>query len=229
MSVFEELVSNRCSWCLEHKIKNANHIDIRWRDEKNKGYWPKPYPEAGFHPDKVKAMVIGQDPTIEDPRPMEYALEANVEESRLGKFLREMFGMLRGIRFDELYFTDLVKCRFKEKPGKSKRNISEFIDKIARECYSRFLISELGECKNARYLFTLGRDNFSILSGLLGVEHPRLLDFKKFYGTKMEVLLSDIGRECYLIPLPHQPTYDLANRYSPYRKEEVLRKLERLL
>ena len=229
MSVVEELVSNRCSWCLDNEIKNANYIDIKWRDDNNAEYWPKPYQQCGFNPDKVKAIVIGQDPTIEDPRLMEYVLEANREDTRLGKFLREVIGMLRGIRFDELYFTNLVKCRFKEKPGKSKRNISEFIDKIAHECFSSFLVSELKECKNARYIFTLGRDNFAILSGLLVVKHPPLPDFKKFYGTKMEIPFSAIGRECYLVPLPHQPTYDLANRYSPYRKEEVVRKLERLL
>ncbi|MFC1990996.1 uracil-DNA glycosylase family protein [Chloroflexota bacterium] len=226
MSVFEELGSNNCSWCLERKIKNADYIDIKWRDEKNKGYWPKPYTEASFHPDKIKALVIGQDPTIENPRSIEYALEANAEESRLGKFLREVFSTLRGIRFDDLYFTDLVKCRFKEKPGKDKRNISDFIDNMARECYSRFLITELKECRNARYIFTLGRDNFAILSSLLRVKHKPLSKFKEFYGTKMEIPFSALGRECYLVGLPHQPTYDLAQRYSPYRKEEIHKRLE---
>ncbi len=229
MSIYEELVSNKCTWCLEQDIKNANHVDIRWRDEKNKGCWPKPYQESGVDLDKVKAMVIGQDPTIEDPRPMEYALEANRKDSNLGKFLREMFSELRNIRFNELYFTDLVKCRFDEKPGKGNRSISQFIYKIAYECYSKFLTHEIRESTNARYLFTLGRDNFAVLSRLLGISHPTLRDFRKFYGTRLEVPTAILGRECYLVPLPHQPTYDLAKRYSPYRKEEVRRKLKRLL
>lgn len=228
MSMYEELISNKCTWCLEHKIENAGHIDIRWRDQKNKGYWPKPYQEAGVDPRKVKAMVIGQDPTIEDPRPIEYALEADRKESNLGKFLREVFGELQAIGFDELYFTDLVKCRFDEKPGKGNRNISQFVYKIAYECYSKFLSHEIIECTNARYLFTLGRDNFAVLAKLLGVNHPPLEDFKKFYGTRLEVPTSILGRACYLVALPHQPTYNLVERYSPYRKEEVIRKLERL-
>jgi uracil-DNA glycosylase len=228
MSIYEELMSNKCTWCLEHKIENANHIDIRWRDQKNKGRWPKPYQESGVDLGKVKAMVIGQDPTIEDPRPMEYALEANVKESNLGKFLRKVFGELRSIRFDELYFTDLVKCRFDEKPGKGNRNISQFIYKMAYECCSKFLSHEIRECTNARYLFTLGRDNFAVLTRLFGVNHPPLGDFKKFYGTRFEVPTPILGRACYLVPLPHQPTYNLAERYSPYRKEEVTRKLKRL-
>jgi uracil-DNA glycosylase len=228
MSIYEELMSNKCTWCLEHKIENANHIDIRWRDQKNKGRWPKPYQESGVDLGKVKAMFIGQDPTIEDPRPMEYALESNVKESNLGKFLREMFSELRSIRFDELYFTNLVKCRFDEKPGKGNRNISEFIYKMADECYSKFLSHEIRDCTSARYLFTLGRDTLTILTKLLGVNHPAAENFKKFYGTSSEIPTPIFGRVCYLIPLPHQPTYNLAERYSPYRKEEVRRKLKEL-
>ena len=229
MSIYEELMSNRCTWCLERKIENANHIDITWRDQENKGCWPKPYQESGVDLGKVKAIVIGQDPTIEDPRPMEYALEANVKESNLGKFLREVFGELRSIRFDELDFTNLVKCRFDEKPGKDNRNISQFIYKMAYECYSKFLSHEITDCTNARYLFTLGRDNFAVLAGLVGVNHPSLGNFRKFYGARLEVPTSIFGRECYLVPLPHQPTYNIAERYSPYRREEVRKKLKRLL
>jgi uracil-DNA glycosylase len=228
MSVYEELISNKCTWCLEHKIENAGHIDIRWRDQKNKGYWPKPYQESRVDLHNVKAMVIGQDPTIEDPRPMEYALEADRKESNLGKFLREVFGEVRGIGFDELYFTNLVKCRFDEKPGKGNRNISQFIYKMACECYSKFLSHEMRECTNARYLFTLGRDNFTVLAKLLGIGHPPLAEFKNFYGTGFEVPAPILGKACYVVPLPHQPTYNLAERYSPYRQEEVARKLERL-
>jgi len=228
MSTIQELLYNKCSHCLENGIKNGNHIDVRWRDESNKGYWPRPYQESGLNPDRVKAIVVGQDPTIENPRPMEYALEANIVESNLGRFLREVFGSLRNMRFDELYFTDLVKCRFDEKPGKGKRSISEFIDKMAYECYSRFLNYEIRECRNARYIFTLGRDNFAVLAKLLGVEHPALADFKRFYGSKLDVPTDNLVRVCYLIPLPHQPTYDLAERYSPYRKEEVRKRLANL-
>lgn len=229
MPIHEELMSNKCTWCRERKIKNACHIDIRWRDQKNEGCWPGPYQESGIDPRKVKAMVIGQDPTIEDPRPVEYALEANVKGSNLGKFLREVFGELQSIRFDELYFTNLVKCRFDEKPGKGNRNISRFIHEMAYECYSKFLSHEIKECTNARYLFTLGRDNFAVLTRLIDVNHPPLGDFKEFYGTRLEVPTPIFGRACYLVPLPHQPTYNLAERYSPYRKEEVRRKLQRLL
>jgi len=229
MSIYEELISNKCAWCRKHKIENAEHIDIKWRDQKNKGCWPKPYQESGVDLDKIKAMVIGQDPTIEDPRPIEYALEANVKESNLGKFLREVFSTLPSIRFNELYFTNLVKCRFDEKPGKKNRCISQFIDKMASECYSKFLRYEIKECKNAKYIFTLGRDNFAVLAKLLRVSHLTLAKFKKFYGTPLEIPTTVQDRARYLVPLPHQPTYDLAEKYSPYRKEEVRGKLERLM
>jgi uracil-DNA glycosylase len=228
MSIYEELLSNKCTHCLEQNIRNGNHIDIKWRDEKNKGYWPKPYQAFGLKPDTVKAIVVGQDPTIEDARPLEYALEADMEKSRLGKFLREVFGCLPGIRLKELYFTNLIKCRFDKKPSKASRSISRFFDLMASECYSRFLNREIRQCRNAKYIFTLGRDNFSVLAKLLGVQTPALSDFKKFYGSKMDIPITAIGRICYLVPLPHQPTYDLAQRYSPYSKNEVRKRIERL-
>lgn len=228
MTVIEELQSNQCTYCLEQKIENGSYVDVKWRGEKNNGYWPKPYQEQGLDPDKVKAIVIGQDPTIKIPRSMEYVLEANKAESKLGQFLREVFSMLPGINFNELYFTNLIKCRFKEKPGKGGRDISIFLSDMASQCYSRFLKTEIEMFQNAQYIFTLGRDNFSILAELLGVSHPPLPRFKEFYGTKLAITVSEIGRTCYLIPLPHQPTYDLAKRDSIYQKEEVRRRLRKL-
>ena len=116
MSIIEELVSSKCSYCFDHDIKNGEYIDIRWREEKNEGYWPRPYQESGFVPERVKAMVVGQDPTIENPRSVKYVLEANIEESKLGKFIREVLRGLKDIKFDEIYFTNLIKCRLREKP-----------------------------------------------------------------------------------------------------------------
>ena len=226
--VIESLLSNECTHCIQSRVKNADQIDVAWRDDKNGGYWPKPYQASGLRPHAVKAIVIGQDPTIENPRSVEYALEANVEGSSLGRFVREVFGMLPGTRFDEIYFTNLVKCRFREKPGRDKRNISEFITDIASECYSKFLSHEIRECTNAKYLFTLGRDTFAVLSRIIGVAHPSQDRFKLFYGTKFDIPVGSIGRTCYLVPLPHQPTYDLAVRYSPYGREEVRKKLQAL-
>ena len=228
MSIIEELLYNKCSYCLDHDIKHGNYIDIEWRDEKNEGYWPMPYQESGFNPERVKAIVVGQDPTIENPRPMKYVLEANLVESNLGKFVREMFGGLKNIRFDEIYITNLIKCRFREKPGKDNRNICRFIDCMASECYSRFLSREIAQCRNARYLFTLGRDNFEVLAGLFSIDHPPLTLFKEFYGTKFVLRSQEVGRNLYLIPLPHQPTYDLAKRFSPYSEDEVRRRLSNL-
>ncbi len=228
MALIEELTSNQCIYCLEHSIKNGNYIDIRWRDVNINQCWPKPYQQFGINFHTVKGIVVGQDPTIDNPRSLEYVLEANLEDSRLGKFLREVFNMLPSTRFTELYFTNLVKCRFNEKPGKGKRNISQFINCLASECFKRFLYREIQACENAKYIFTLGRDNFGILSHLLHVKPLALVDFKEFYGTRLTIPFENFGRECYLIPLPHQPTYNLANRYSPYRKEEVRDKLQLL-
>ncbi len=102
------------------------------------------------------------------------------------------------------------------------------MDEIVRECYSRFLVSELRECRNARYLFTLGKDNFAILSELLETKGPALLEFRSFYGIKREIPAAVLGRTCYLVLLPHQPTYDLAERHSPYSREEVRKRLNSL-
>ena len=215
-SIIEELLSNKCIYCLQHGIKNGNYIDTQWRDVNINHCWPRPYQESDIIPHTVKGIVVGQDPTIDNPRLLEYVLEANLKDSLLGRFLRDVFNMLPSIRFNEFYFTNLVKCRFNEKPGKGKRNITQFIDRLASECYARFLIREIEMCENAKYIFTLGRDNFSVLSHLLHVNHPALVDFKNFYGTKFIIPFANIGRECFLIPLPHQPTYELANRYSPY-------------
>ena len=226
MGILKELQTNKCTYCHDQDIKNGIYIDIEWRDNNYNGCWPKPYQESGLNNDNIKAVVIGQDPTIEDPRPIEYALEVNKENSNLGVFLREVFGMLPSIKFNELYFTDLIKCRFKEKPGKGNRNISRFLDELAKQCFSTFLEREIIQFKNARYLFTLGRDCFNILAGLLHVKHRSLTDFKDYYGKQLDVPLEVFGRSCYLIPLPHQPTYDLAKRYSPYSKVEVERRLK---
>lgn len=228
MILIEELLSNKCTYCLEHNINNGTCIDINWRDEKNKGFWPKPYQEFGINIESIQGIVIGQDPTIEKARSIEWILEANVTDSNLGKFLREVFSMIPNLRFDELYFTNLVKCRFKEKPGKGDRNISNFLRDMARQCYLRYLNQEIEICRHAQYIFTLGRDVFNLLAELLEVEHQTLELFKEYYGTKLVIPISKVGRKCYLIPIPHQPTYDLANRYLPYSKDEVRKKLQQL-
>ena len=228
MSILEDLQINKCTYCYDYNIRNGEYIDIEWRDKNYNNCWPKPYYKSEVNSDTIKAIVIGQDPTIENPRCIEYVLEANKEGSNLGSFLREVFGMLPSIGFSELYFTDLIKCRFEEKPGRGNRNISRFLDELARQCFSMYLECEIKQFKNARYLFTLGKDCFNILAGLLSVEHPKSSEFKNYYGRPMEVPLDIFGRECYLIPLPHQPTYNLAKRYSHYSREEVKKRLENI-
>jgi len=162
VGILDELQKNKCTYCYDYNIRSGECIDIEWRDKNYNNCWPKPYQESESNNDKIKAVVIGQDPTIEDPRPLEYVLEANKENSNLGVFLREVFGMLPSIRFNELYFTNLIKCRFVEKPGKGNRNISRFLDELARQCFSTYLEREINQFKNARYLFTLGRDCFTL-------------------------------------------------------------------
>jgi len=228
MTVLDELSENTCTFCLENSVKNANHIDTRWRDKRNRGYWPKPFKDPGTGPEEVKGIVVGQDPTIDDPHEMEYVLEANKDQSRLGGFLRDVFGMLPNTPFNELYFTNLVKCRFDEKPGKDNRNIGSFLDDLAFNCYRRYLQRELKAFENATYIFSLGRDNFGILAKLLDVPHRPLREFKDFHSRGLPISSSVLDRECYLVPLPHQPTYDLATRYSPYAKDEVRKRLRAL-
>jgi uracil-DNA glycosylase len=136
--------------------------------------------------------------------------------------------MFPHVKFDELYFTNLIKCRFKEKPGKNDRNTSKFLDDLAQNCYSRFLRDEMRIFSSSQYIFTLGRDTFAILADLLKVPHKPLTQFKELYGTALKISESPFGRACYLIPLPHQPTYDLANRYRVYGHDEVTRRLASL-
>lgn len=224
-NIIDQLMFNKCTYCLEKGAKNASRIYINWRDDVNKSYWPKPYQESGINSDKVKAIVIGQDPTIDNPREMRYILEADDKDSRLGKFLREIVDMFPYASLDEFYFTNLVKCRFDEKPGKVNRNISDFLHDLANNCYTRFLQHEIAFFYNAHYIFTLGRDTFSLLARLLDVQHPPLTEFKEFYGTDLSIPKSVIGRGCYLIALPHQPTYDRANKYGVYARDEVARRL----
>jgi len=179
-----------------------------------------------MHP--IEDHLIGQDPTISGKRAIEYVLEANLEDSTLGSFLRDVFNMFLHVKFDELYFTNLVKCRFKEKPGKDNRNISKFLNDLALNCYVKFLREEIKLFRSSQYIFTLGSNTFSILADLLKVPHEPLTQFKEFYGTALEISESLFSRACYLIPLPHQPTYDLANRYSVYAHEEVANRLKNL-
>jgi len=228
VSILEELQTNKCTYCYDYNIRNGEYIDIEWRDKNYNNCWPKPYYKSEVNSNTVKAIVIGQDPTIENPRCIEYVLEANKEGSNLGSFLREIFGMLPSIGFSELYFTDLIKCRFKEKPGRGNRNISRFLDELANQCFSMYLRREMKQFNNARYLFTLGRDCFNISARLFHVKHPALIDFKNYYGKQLAVPTEIFGRACYLVPLPHQPTYNLAKRYSPYSRDEVKKRLENI-
>jgi len=228
VSILEELQTNKCTYCYDYNIRNGEYIDIEWRDKNYNNCWPRPYNKSEGNSDTVKAIVIGQDPTIENPRCIEYVLEANKEDSNLGSFLREVFGMLPSIGFSELYFTDLIKCRFKEKPGRGNRNISRFLGELANQCFSMYLRREIKQFNNARYLFTLGRDCFNISARLFHVKRPALIDFKNYYGKQLAVPTEIFGRACYLVPLPHQQTYNLAKRYSPYSRDEVKKRLENI-
>ena len=228
MTLIEKLCLNNCISCHKQGIAKEEHIDTGWRDSVNNGLWPKPYQKGGINPETVKGIVIGQDPTIDNPRKMEFILEANTPDSNLGKFLREAFGMLPEIKFDELYFTNLVKCRLDEKPGKDGRNISDFLKELASNCFSKFLLEEINLFHNAKYIFTLGRDTFNLVAKSLLVKHQPLSIFNRYYGTRLVIPSSSVNRTCYLVPLPHQNTYDIAQRYGVYGKEEMGRRLAQL-
>lgn len=215
-----------CLYCRDNKIGKYDQIDIYWF-KKNNNSWPKPFMNENIKPEDIKSIIVGQDPTIENKRQIEYALEANDTECRLGRYLREISTFIPSLTFDEIYTTNLVKCRFKEKPGKYGRNISEFLKDMAEQCYLRFLQSELVTFNKAKYIFTLGMDTYLLTSKLLEVKHPKG-KFKDFYGEPIEILESKLERQCYLVPLPHQPTYELANRYSYYSKPVLEGKLKKL-
>lgn len=226
--LLDRLQNNDCKYCSERAVKNAEYIDDSWREGVNSGCWPKPYQENGIDLGKVKGIVVGQDPTIDNSRPIQYVLEADKANGALGGFLREVFDMLPAIEFEELYFTNLVKCRFTEKPGKGNRSISNFLDGLATTCYDRFLRYELVQAENARYVFTLGRDCFNLVARLLLIEPPSPSQFKDYYGTQFSIPISTFNRKCDLVPLPHQPTYYRAARYSPYTPDKVAAKMAAL-
>ena len=71
-SLIEELLSNKCIYCLQNGIKNGNYIDAQWRDLNINRCWPRPYQESDIIPHAVKGIVVGQDPTIDNPRLLEY-------------------------------------------------------------------------------------------------------------------------------------------------------------
>lgn len=227
MTIIDQLLNNDCISCKVKGIKNANHINDDWLKNINGGHWPKPFQEPKIDPKKVKVIAIGQDPTIDDTREIKYVLEADNDRSKLGMFIREIVSLFPpNISFDEFYFTNLVKCRFTEKPGKNKRNISDFLDQLAENCYSTFLQHEIRLFSNSKYILTFGRDTFLILSKLLDIDHPPKDEFKYYYGTPFAVDYTVFKRKCYLIPLPHQPTYDYGKRYTPYTPTEIKKKLE---
>jgi uracil-DNA glycosylase len=221
------LMANSCSYCHDNSIHNGEYVSEEWR-EANSGLWPKPYYKTGIVSGDIKGIVIGQDPTIDDDRSIEYALEADKPDKPLGRFLRQIANMLPDISINELYFTNLIKCRLKEKPGKDNRNISLFLHDMAGQCYQRFLKQEIESHSNARLIITLGRDTFNLVAELLNVEHEPLTSFKDYCATKLPISASQFGRECYVIPLPHLHTYDTANRYSPYSRDVITRKLAQI-
>jgi len=149
-----------------------------------------PYYQSG---DKIRLMLIGQDPTIfDDPDRVSTVLMLNETSGRnaqLRRWLeRELFGADNFGKI-ELYATNLVKCQFPSPPSKNQVGALKFLKPRFEYCkihlfkeverYKPELVLTLGE--SAHKLFS---NELEVLEGDL--EHTMKGDFTgKFIKVKL--------------------------------------------
>lgn len=190
-----------CGKCnsFESKPKNIERID--------------PFYKVG---DKLKLLLIGQDPTIfDDPERVNTVLmldETKGRNGQLRKWLeKELFGT-ENFHKIEIYATNLVKCQFDKPPTVSSEGALRFLKPRFELCKS-YLINEINNFKpeivitlgeSAHILFTKG---IEVISGNLSGNMK-----EDFTGKFIKVRINKI--EFYYSPCLHIKTFRVAETYG---------------
>ena len=167
----------------------------------------RPYFKEG---DEIRAMLIGQDPTIyRRPERVRFVLMLDQEKGALRRWLREeLFGKNY---FDSLtlYATNLVKCAFDEPPSRLgglkflRPYFDNCKDHLAKEIsgFQPMLVLTLGEAAHRLFIATF--DNREVIPDRMKVAFTGRFIKAKFRGMEFDYS-----------PCLHIKTFRVANTYG---------------
>ena len=190
-----------CSKCdtFESKPKGIERID--------------PFHKTG---DKLKLLLIGQDPTIfDEPERVNTVLMLNETQGRNGQLRKwlekELFGTANFQKI-EIYATNLVKCQFDQPPTLSAEGALKFL-KPRFELCKEFLKNEIKAFK-PDFVLTLGESAHILFSGEIEVILGALKGKMKedFSGKFIKAKINDI--EFNYSPCLHIKTFRVAETYG---------------
>jgi len=172
-----------------------------------------PYYQKG---NKIKLLLIGQDPTIfDDPERVNTVLMLNEVKGRNGQLRKwlekEIFGE-ENFKNIELYATNLVKCQFENPPTTSQEGALKFLRPRFEKC-KKYLFKEI-EKFNPSIVLTLGESAHILFSKELeffdkNISYTMKDDFNgDFYRVKLNSTIFDYS------PCLHIKTFRVAETYG---------------
>lgn len=193
--------SIECSECnyLGSKPKGIERID--------------PFHKAG---NKLKLLLIGQDPTISnEPERVNTVLMLNETQGRNGQLRKwlekELFG-IDNFKEIEVYATNLVKCQFDYPPTKSQEGALKFLEPRFKLC-KKYLIKEICNFK-PDIILTLGESAHKLFSKEIEVVSGNLKGKMKEDFTGKFVKASINGVEFNYSPCLHIKNFRVAETYG---------------
>lgn len=167
-----------------------------------------PYYRAG---DKVRLMLIGQDPTIyKNPERVAYVLMLNQKNGQLSRWLEGLFGDAN-FQSLTLYATNLVKCSFTKPPSTTKQGGFNFIKRYFDNCRA-YLNQEITMFKPTLVL-TLGGSTHKLFISMLSnySDIPEAMK-EAFTGRLIKAKLEEL--EFDYSPCLHIKTFRVADVYG---------------
>ena len=169
----------------------------------------RPYFTRGPGP---KVMFIGQDPTIaRNPERVNYVLMLDQKNSRLSKWLTGIFG---ADWRDSLtvYATNLVKCSFRNLPGRAPEGAVKFLEPYFRHCSRHFRKEIYGF--QPRLVLTFGEPAHKFFLSVLDKPAAHIPDSMKAAFTGRFVRASCQGVQFDYSPCLHITTFRVAQTYG---------------
>ncbi len=189
---------NKCN-IFENKPKAIDRID--------------PFYKTG---NKLKLLIIGQDPTIfNEPERVTTVLMLNEIQGKNGQLRqwleKELFGT-ENFSSIEIYATNLVKCQFEQPPSLSSKGALNFL-KPRYELCKAYLKEEISNFK-PDIVLTLGESAHILFSKEIENISGKLSGKMKddFTGTFVKAKINDI--EFFYSPCLHIKTFRVAETYG---------------
>ena len=147
-------------------------------------------------------MLVGQDPTVAKGK-IYSVLDLDNRDSRLYKYIVGEILEPAGLRIDNVYATDLVKCRFPDNQTPSSickrhdRTVEEFLSPFFQNCLQWF-IQEIDE-NRPRIILSFGQPVHQLLIEKFAWAVP--IGMKEAFVNRYNVSLQ--GNEVYYVPCIH--------------------------